>query len=179
MKHIPLTQGKEALVSDCDYRYLMQWKWCVSSAGYAVRGIETAGKCCSILMHRAIAERAGFSSPKEIDHWDGNPLNNQRANLRPATRQQNMANHGPQRNNTSGYKGVYWDKNRLLWLASIKVTGQARFLGRWSTNKAAARPITKPQRNTLANSPISTRYDHASSKSPQLLRLVPLRARPG
>ena len=40
MKTIPLTQGKEAIVDDCDYDYLMQWKWfCVKQRGnyYAVR----------------------------------------------------------------------------------------------------------------------------------------------
>ena len=145
MKRIALTQGK-AMVSDQDYTYLMQWKWQVSSDGYAKRDVARNGRKRRVYMHRIITQRANKGAKPQVDHWNHNRLDDRRRNLRPATKQENMANRGPQRNNTSGYKGVYWDKSRLLWLAAIKVNGQMKFLGRWPTRKAAARAYNKAAR---------------------------------
>ena len=60
MKRITLTQGKEALVSDCDYKYLMKWKWYYSVSGQAVRNDYADGSVPkTIIMHRVIMKRAG------------------------------------------------------------------------------------------------------------------------
>jgi gluconate kinase len=72
-----------------------------------------------------------------IDHIDRNRLNCQRNNLRPATNSQNLANRGKNRNNTSGYKGVTWDKERRKWLAQIEVRGRNRCLGRYDDKEEA------------------------------------------
>jgi len=50
--------------------------------------------------------------PFEIDHIDGNPLNNKIENLRVATHSQNGANTARRADNTSGEKGVWWDKRK-------------------------------------------------------------------
>jgi hypothetical protein len=146
MKSIPLTKGTTAWVDDQDYDYLMQWKWRVSSEGYARRDVIHNGRRHSIYMHRIVVKRVGKNTKPEVDHRNHNRLDNRRGNLRPATKQENMANRGPQRNNTSGYKGVYWDKSRSLWLAAIKVDRRMRFLGRWPTKKAAAQAYNKATR---------------------------------
>lgn len=61
-------------------------------------------------IHRLIFEafilKNGETMPKEIDHMDGNRSNNQIANLRAATHQENMRNKPKQKNNTSGYKNI-------------------------------------------------------------------------
>lgn len=119
MKRIPLTQGKVALVSDEDYEYLMQWKWYARRAGktfYAGRHVRLKLKQKVFHMHRVIAERLGILEAP--DHKDRNGLNNQRSNLRAATISQNKANRGRNKNNTSGYKGVYWDKERKKMVRS-------------------------------------------------------------
>ena len=92
MKEIPLTKGMVALVDDCDFEFLNQWKWCASkSMGkfYAIRntsGIEHN----TIKMHRVILSRMTDENFVYVDHANGFSLDNQRANLRPATNGQNM-----------------------------------------------------------------------------------------
>ncbi len=60
MKKISLTQEKEAIVDDCDYDWLMQWKWLCMSVGYAARNtrISDGSEKNSVLMHREIFIRA-------------------------------------------------------------------------------------------------------------------------
>lgn len=91
MKLIPLTQGKFALVDDEYYEYLHQWKWCAhrqKHTFYAVRNIVSNGKKKTHAMHRELLN----SGILYIDHKDGNGLNNQRDNLRIASRGQNAMN---------------------------------------------------------------------------------------
>lgn len=73
-----------------------------------------------------------------IDHVDGNPLNNALANLRLATNQQNQFNRGLSRANTSGYKGVCWDKPRARWRAQLYYNARSVFLGHYDTPEEAA-----------------------------------------
>lgn len=58
----------------------------------------------------------------QVDHIDGNRLNNRIDNLRLATAKQNGANRGKQINNTSGYKGVCWNARYKKWQAGIQIT---------------------------------------------------------
>lgn len=134
MKMIPLTQGKAALVSDKDYAYLRQWKWCLLQGCYAVRGDK------SVRMHVVIARRMGLN-PNEVDHRDRNSLNNQRRNLRPATKTTNGRNRGPNKNNSSGFKGIHRDGAR--WRAQIRVGQQRIHLGRYATPEQAAAAYNK------------------------------------
>jgi hypothetical protein len=141
VKTIPLTQGKEALVDDCDYEYLMRWKWHFlrrGGTGYAKRN-RTSG-CDQKLMHRLIAGRCGLDvDGGDVDHIDGDGLNNQRSNLRAASRSQNNVNSKRPKNNTSGFKGVYprsWDGKPV---AQIGVDGRRVYLGTFDDPRDAAR----------------------------------------
>ena len=73
----------------------------------------------------------------QIDHIDRNPTNNRIANLREATNSQNNHNRGQQVNNTSGYKGVCWNKRAKRWKAYIKLHGRRTHLGYFNTADAA------------------------------------------
>lgn len=55
-----------------------------------------------------------------LDHKDTNPLNNQFFNLRYCNQTQNLANANLRCNNTSGYKGVSWDKRRNKWVVKVQ-----------------------------------------------------------
>lgn len=72
-----------------------------------------------------------------IDHIDRNPLNNAFSNLREASNAQNMRNAAGW-NNTSGVKGVTWDRSKGKWYAYITVNGKMKALGRYDTLEDAA-----------------------------------------
>lgn len=67
----------------------------------------------------------------EIDHIDGNGLNNRISNLRHVIHEVNGRNQKLNKNNTSGYCGVTWDKQRSRWASQIKHGGINRILGRF------------------------------------------------
>jgi hypothetical protein len=138
MKEIPLTKGKVAIVDDDVYDYLMQWKWYYEGTGYAARRARSyelnPGKL--IKMHRAIMNVD--DSKIEIDHINGDKLDNRRSNLRKANRAQNTANRGPLITNTSGYKGVSFAKREQLYRAYITFNGKQRGLGYHKTKEEAA-----------------------------------------
>jgi hypothetical protein len=136
MKEIPLTQGKAALVSDDKYEMLSCHKWyAVKRYGifYAVRRITTAkNKQKEISMHRVIMD-----APKgvEVDHFDGDGLNNQNENLRLVTHRQNIQNLHSKR--TSIYPGVCWHKVTQKWSSSISIDGRQKHLGVYSSELEA------------------------------------------
>jgi hypothetical protein len=135
VKEIPLTNGKVALVSDEDYEWLSKYKWRYHN-GYAARTVRTkSGKRTTVLMHREIMN----ATNQEVDHIDGNKLNNTRENLRIATRLDNCRNVNKKRTNTSGYKGVSFDKRRGKWRARIKVNYKEVWLGYFDNKHDAAR----------------------------------------
>lgn len=74
----------------------------------------------------------------EIDHRDTDRANNKFKNLRPADRAGNLANSRLSKANTSGFKGVTFDKSRKLWNARIVVHGRTLYLGRFDDRNAAA-----------------------------------------
>jgi hypothetical protein len=140
MKQIKLTGGKIVLVDNEDFEYLNQWKWYLGRDGYAYRTKfikRINGKLIkkNISMHRYLAK-----TPKglETDHINHNRLDNRKKNLRIVTATQNRMNNLPHKNNSSGYKGVSWDKTRNKWIVFIKYNGKGHNVGRFSTKEEAA-----------------------------------------
>lgn len=141
MKTLKLTQDYETLVDDEDLAWLSYWKWYAhvkrrkTEVVYAVR--KESGETVSMAV--TIAQKYGFwEAGKEVDHIDGNRLNNQKANLRTATGQQNQANQLP-RTGTSQYKGVSWHTRDRKWRASIRFNYKKYNLGNFSSEEDAAR----------------------------------------
>ena len=75
---------------------------------------------------------------KEMDHWDGDGLNNRLSNLREVTSQENQHNRRMSIRNTSGVTGVYWDKSRQKWHAKIMVARKNIYLGCFDSLQDAA-----------------------------------------
>lgn len=89
--------------------------------------------------HRVVwAFAHGDWPPSELDHKDGNPLNNSLSNLRVAERAQNLRNQGLRKTNSSGYKGVSWNKTYRKWQARIQVDKKQIWLGLFDTVEDAA-----------------------------------------
>lgn len=144
MKRIKLTQNKNALVDDEDFDFLSQWKWTLRN-GYAARSIYLGGgrknqKSKSIYMHRLVRK---VPSTLEVDHINGNKLDNRKVNLRKVTSSQNKCNRPLQRNNSSGLRGVIWNKQRGKWMAQIKSKNQYHYLGLFTEKKDAALAYNK------------------------------------
>ena len=92
--------------------------------------------CC--FGHRiAWAYMTGAWPDKSIDHIDGNRSNNRWANLRLCDQSQNNANSRIPKTNTSGYKGVTWDKKRRLWRAGAKHKQKFIFIGHYANKEDA------------------------------------------
>ena len=142
MRKIPLTRGKVALVDDDDYAKLVVYKW---HAIKSHRGSRLVWYACrsqgvsprTLLMHRQILgdDCAGVL----VDHEDGDGLNNQRINLRPATHRQNVRNSVMYSNNTSGFRGVHWHMGGQKWAARIQINNKSVYLGIYSNPEDAAR----------------------------------------
>lgn len=142
MKQIVLSSGKTCLVSDEDYDYLCQWAWSTNSTGRLTRCSDSEG---CVLMHVEVVRRMGLKIECgfEVDHEDRNYLNNQRSNLRLATKSQNQANSNLRIDSTSGYKGVTWHVRIMRWQAKIQVRKTRIFLGYFKTPEEAARAYDK------------------------------------
>ena len=79
----------------------------------------------------------GVWPDEEIDHINGVRDDNRIINLRMATPQQNKQNTGLRKDNTSGYKGVYYDKKNSIWKAQISINTKQKQLGRFKTAELA------------------------------------------
>jgi hypothetical protein len=136
---IPLTSDKYpglyALIDEEDLALVSPYAWHPSrDSNHKFYAVASAGRR-SLRMHRLIMA----APPRmDVDHRDMNPLNNTRANLRLATRVQNMRNTGPQGRNRSGYKGVSQPAGRMQWQAHIRHDGKNWYLGSFSTPEEAA-----------------------------------------
>lgn len=73
-----------------------------------------------------------------IDHVNGDPSDNRLCNLRAATSRENQRNKRCYKNNTSGIKGVSWDRSAGKWIARLKVPERYLHLGYFSEKGAAA-----------------------------------------
>jgi hypothetical protein len=140
-KEIQLTQGKVAIVDDEDFEYLNQFKWFASKQKndkfYVGRNIPVSNKKQSkIWIHRFIMNP---EKSMVIDHLDGDPLNNQKKNLRICTHSENMRNRNLYVNNTSGFKGVYWHKTTKKWMSYIRINKKSLYLGIYTCPIDAAR----------------------------------------
>lgn len=144
-REIPLTQGKVAIVDAEDYERVSAFRWHATrsstrNAWYASRNTQVNHKNTKLRMHRFIMEAP---DAMDVDHRDGDGLNNQRSNLRIATQSQNHANQEtrPGRNKT-GFKGVRHragTRHSLRFEAVVFKDGRGVYAGVYATAIEAAR----------------------------------------
>lgn len=118
--YIPLTMGQFSLVDWDDALWLERDAWHAkyepsNKSFYAVRMCQRK----VLKMHRVLLQ-----TPVDMvgDHINRNPLDNRRCNLRLATRQQNNCNLNLRCDNTTGHRGISFDRNR--WLVQVQGNGK-------------------------------------------------------
>jgi len=128
-------------VDTVDYPLIEKYRWKTrrlpsSRTLYATAYVGTAGPFVRRTMHKML-----LPDVKEIDHEDGNGLNNRRKNLRPASSSENKRNVSKRtyktRKLTSKYKGVSWARGK--WRATAKLNNKQIHLGRFVNEEEAAR----------------------------------------
>lgn len=138
MKTIQLTKGKVALVDNEWFKILSKHKWYCSFVGYAVKNKTINKKQITIYMHKVI-----LKSKCQIDHKNGNKLDNRKTNLRIVKGPGNQRNVPMRKSNTSGYKGVFWHKENKKWRAQINIGKIFKYLGSFGEKNDAARAYNK------------------------------------
>lgn len=85
-------------------------------------------------LHRYIMRLGRYSRKEDIivDHINGNRLDNRKQNLRVTHRKNNPKNCKTYSNNTSGVKGISWNRDRQKWHVSIQVNKKPIYLGLYS-----------------------------------------------
>lgn len=137
-KQIPLTQGKYAIVDDDVYEWASRYKWCALRYKHLFYAGRSTGKWphqIYVRLHREI-----MSAPEGVvvDHINGDGLDCRRTNMRLASGVENSRNCSTPDNNSSGFKGVYWNKARRKWCAQIGVDRNRIYLGLFVTREEAA-----------------------------------------
>jgi hypothetical protein len=136
-KLIELSKGKSALIDDEDYDHVREWNW-RAQQNQDGRWYAMAWDLYPnfVLMHRVI-----LCPPDsiDVDHKNGDGLDNRRINLRLATRSQNVAAGRPAGGKSSIFKGVSWDNSRGRWRVMIKDGTKHKFLGRFADEVEAAK----------------------------------------
>lgn len=136
---IVLTKGKSAMINKADYKKICDHRWIAHYSrgkwyAVAVEGYGQEGQRY-FQMHREIL---GANPLQQVDHKDGDGLNNTRTNIRICNRFQNMWNRGKHREGTSRYKGVYLRVSDGTWRAVITHNKVRVSLGSFKTQYEAA-----------------------------------------
>lgn len=133
---IPIgVNGKDgyALV-DKEYAYLAEDNWHLTHYGYARRSRDKA------LLHRVVGNA---NSGEVVDHINGGKLDNRSANIRVCSQADNAKNQRVSSSNTSGYKGVYFDKQKNKFVARVKHNYRTYYAGAFTTAKDAGAAYDK------------------------------------
>jgi hypothetical protein len=123
--------GDFMLIDEADLDVLCGRRKVNLIAGYPA--IKFDGK--RVRVHRSIMMP---SADMDVDHINHCVTDNRRANLRIATRQQNMHNTSSHRDTSSRYLGVSWHRATCMWQAQITGGGKKKHLGRFNNELAAA-----------------------------------------
>lgn len=139
---LELTPRIVALIDPEDFDAVSAFKWRfvrIRGHNYAVQMGPHAAGTPAVPLHRFIVSLMGLDATgMDVDHINGDGLDNRRANLRVVTHAENLRNRGKQANNKSGYKGVHWHSRKERWVASIRAEGKNKWLGSFKSPQEAA-----------------------------------------
>ncbi len=135
MIEIQLSKGRIAIIDEDDFDKVSIYSWHFDRYAKAVKWDKEAKKNRHLYMHRLI-----MNAPKglDVDHINGNKLDNRKINLRVCSRSINQYNPQKPTRAKSGLRGVYKEYNRSCrWFAQVKINGKLKRLGRYDTPEEA------------------------------------------
>lgn len=138
-KYLRLKHGGVTAVDDADYVRLSRHRWYLSN-GYATtkHPAKPGGRALHLfLLH---------TTRDQVDHINGDKLDNRRSNLRSVTRTQQSLNKARYKNNTSGFKGVSFHAASGRWRARLRVAGVYRLCKLYGSPEEAARAYDQAAR---------------------------------
>lgn len=121
------------LVDDADYETVSRFSWRLGGSGYVVR---KSGKTTQSLHRQIMGLTVGDGLV--VDHINGDPFDNRRANLRTGTQAQNLQNQTPRVGGTSVHRGVCWDERHGMWKVECSKGRKRHFVGRFAIEQEAA-----------------------------------------
>mgnify|MGYP002869956543 CR=1 FL=1 len=125
--------GDSFVFSPCDLKLAQTGRWCVSTNGYAVR--DDFGSDGQHFAREALRAKAD----EYVDHISMETRDERRENLRICSWSENNCNKTLQSNNTSGFKGVSFNKASGKFMASLWKDGKHFYGGIYESKEAAAR----------------------------------------
>ncbi|NQF14662.1 hypothetical protein HPY31_12145 [Brevibacillus sp. HB1.3] len=149
MKEIKTIDGFIVMVDDEDYEYISLYDLHVNKDGYVIcrpkEKYKKMGLFSSMSLHKVLMNPDKTGRSINVDHRDGNELNNQKQNLRICSHQENMRNRKPQsvyadQEVYSEYKGVTWCKSVGKWMVQLRGFDEGRrgYIGVFTNEIAAA-----------------------------------------
>ncbi len=131
MMEIPI-KGKTMLIDEEDYDFVAFKQWYIQSEGYVCHRDHTG----THYLHRFLMRPP---DGLQVDHINGDKLDNRRCNLRLCTNQQNSWNiKNNRKKKTSLYRGVYWYERDSRWVANLCLNYKTIYLGRFDNELEAA-----------------------------------------
>lgn len=117
-----------------DYDIIKNYHWMEKGdEGYIVAKVWNNNKPSTVFLHRLIMQENGYNiNGLDVDHINHKTHDNRKSELRVCEHYKNIVASKTYTNNTSGRKGVSWDKSRNLWTASITVNKKTHHLGRFA-----------------------------------------------
>jgi len=128
MKYYFFRVGPHISFVDIEFEALvLKHKWTLSVSDYVVcvKCISPGKRTKTIFLYKLLLD-----TKQEVDHINGNKLDNRKENLRICSHSENCYNQSKSlaRGSTSNYKGVFWHKLTQKWIAQIKIKGNSLHL---------------------------------------------------
>lgn len=127
------------IIKDSDFEKFSKYKWSsrtIKGVPYFQANIYINNVHTTMALHRYLMDCIPDDG-KIVDHIDGNTLNNDTDNLRICTRSENSRNQKRRSTNTSGYKGVTFNKASGKWVSQIQIVDGRKGLGYFATPELA------------------------------------------
>ena len=133
-----------AVIDTVDIEKCKPYKWCMpdSYKGYVVAKLLNDSSGVNVRLHNVIMGIT-VSNDFKVDHISRKRFDNRKENLRICNHSENLCNKSEQQNNTSGYKGVGWQKTQGYWSSKIQKDGIKYHLGFFDDPIEAAKAYNK------------------------------------